>query len=116
MICFAVLITSVTLVLYFTSPVDNSQSEKSGQIVALNEIDQLVKAGDNEEASLKISDLQDKIKSADNEKRGNGRILIIGGTGLALILLGWLSEIFHNSVFEYHRGPEQSRDFFRGLP
>lgn len=87
MICFAVLFTSVTLVLYFSSPVDNSQSEKSGQIVALNEIDQLVKAGDNEEASLKISDLQDKIKSADNEKRGNGRILIIGGTGLALILL-----------------------------
>lgn len=86
-ICFAVLITSVTLVLYFTSPVDNSQSEKSGQMVALNEIDQLVKAGDTEEASQKISDLQDKIKSTDNEKRGNGRILIIGGTGLALILL-----------------------------
>ena len=54
---FAAVIVIITCMFYFTAPVQNTQ-DGAQQAVALNEIDQLVKAGNTEMARERIADLE----------------------------------------------------------
>ena len=77
----------MTCFFYFSSSVENIQIDNSQQLVALNEISQLVNLGDTALAQEKISDLERSMRSTEIIKGSNNQILIIGGVSLAFIML-----------------------------
>ena len=54
--------------------------------MALNEIDQLVKAGNTELAREKIADLENSLRNTEFVVEGNAQVLAIGGASLAFLL------------------------------
>lgn len=84
---FAVLIISLTCLFYFLTPTQNSQTDKSNQIVALNEISQLVNLDETELAQEKIADLEKEIRSGEIIEQNNNQILLMGGVSLIFLLI-----------------------------
>lgn len=80
---FGAIIILLTCFFCFSSSEDNSNSEKSQQIVALNEINQIVDSGDISLAKEKISDLEENIRSTEVVVQNNNQILVIGGVSIA---------------------------------
>ena len=87
---FGVILILLTCLFYFSSSPQSEQKEKSQQIVALNEISQLVKSGDTDLAQEKISDLDASIRGTDIIEQKDNQVLIIGGISFAFILLVFL--------------------------
>ncbi|MEE1281213.1 MAG: HAMP domain-containing sensor histidine kinase [Acutalibacteraceae bacterium] len=83
---FGAIIILLTCFFYFSSSAENGQTEKSKQIVALNEIDQLVKSGDTALAEEKISDLEKNIRSTEITEQKNNQALLIGGISLTFLM------------------------------
>ena len=82
---FAAVIVIITCMFYFTAPVQNTQ-DGAQQAVALNEIDQLVKAGNTEMARERIADLEKLIRNTAFKEQGNGKVLAIGAVSLVFLL------------------------------
>lgn len=84
---FGIVIILLTCFFYFSSSAENGQTEKSKQIVALNEIDQLVKSGDTALAEEKISDLEKSIRNTEITEQKNKQALLIGGISLTFLMV-----------------------------
>ena len=82
---FAAVIVMITWLFYF-APSARSTPDGSAQVVALNEIDQLVKAGNTELAREKIAGLEKLIRNTEFLEQGNGRVLAIGAVSLVFLL------------------------------
>ncbi len=87
---FAVVLIFLTCFFYFSVPAQNNQSDKSQQIVALNEISQLVNSGETALAQEKISDLEQSIRSTEIITQSNNQILLMGVVSLAFLLMVFL--------------------------
>jgi nitrate/nitrite-specific signal transduction histidine kinase len=83
---FGAVIILLTCFFYFSIPVQNNQSRKSQQIVALNEISQLVEAGDTASAQKKIAELDKSLRITEITEQDNKRILVVGATNLVFLL------------------------------
>ena len=83
---FGAVIILLTCFFYFSIPVQNNQSRNSQQIVALNEISQLVEAGDTASAQKKIAELDKSLRVTEITEQDNKRILIVGATNLVFLL------------------------------
>ena len=83
-VLFAAVIVMITGLFYFAASV---QSHPGGaeQVVALNEIDQLVKAGNNELAREKIAALEKMIRNTEFVEQGKGKVLAIGAVSLVFL-------------------------------
>lgn len=84
---FSVVIIFFTGLFYFSTPVQNNQSNKSEQIVALNEIDQLVKSGETELAQQKIAEFDRNIRNSEIITQSDNQMIIVGGVGLVFVLV-----------------------------
>lgn len=82
---FAAVIVMITCLFYF-APSARSTPDGSAQVVALNEIDQLVNAGNTELAREKISGLEKRIRNTEFLEHGNGMVLAIGAVSLVFLL------------------------------
>ncbi|MCH5296555.1 MAG: HAMP domain-containing histidine kinase [Ruminococcus sp.] len=82
---FALIIIVVTSIFYFTNQGVKPSDIKSEQIVALNEIEQLIDT-DTDLAKEKIVEFQQSIRNTDVKQTNNNQSLIICGIGLAFIL------------------------------
>lgn len=93
---FGIIIIAITCFNYFSSSAENSQAEKAQQIVAINEINQLIDANNIDLAEKKIADLEKSIKSTEIIEQNNNQILVIGGVSLAFLLA--ISLYFYFSI------------------
>lgn len=87
---FCVVIILLTCFYYFSAPVDVSQKNTAGQIVALNEINHLIESGDTDSASAVISQLEDDMRRTQFVEDDNTGILLIGATCLSVVLISSL--------------------------
>lgn len=85
---FVAVIITLTCFFYFSAPKMDEQIDTSQQIVALNEISQLVDSGDTESAITKISELEKSMRNTENITQGNYQILIIGALSLVFKMVG----------------------------
>lgn len=76
---FSALIIIMTGILYFSEKQINSQDSKSEQLVAINEIEQLVKMGEYEKLSEKTALLLESIRSVQSVSDVNGGIFVMCG-------------------------------------
>ena len=83
---FAAVIIFLTCFFYFSAPSTDNLSEKSEQIVALNEISRLAQAGETETARNKIDELEKSIRDSDITVQSNNQTLLIGAVSLAFLL------------------------------
>lgn len=83
---FAAVIIFLTCFFYFSAPSTDNRSEKSEQIVALNEISRLAQAGETETARNKIDELEKSIRDSDITVQSNNQTLLIGAVSLAFLL------------------------------
>ncbi len=83
---FAAVIVIITCLFYFYAPAQ-SAPYGSQQVVALNEIDQLVKAGDTELAQEKIADLEKLIRSIEFKEQGSSKVIAMGAVSLVFLLV-----------------------------
>ena len=87
---FCVVIILLTCFYYFSAPVDVSQKNTAGQIVALNEINNLIESGDTDAASAVISQLEADMRRTQFVEDDNTGILLIGATCLSVVLISSL--------------------------
>lgn len=76
---FSALIIIVAGVFFYTEKQANSQDNKSEQLVAINEIEQLVKTGEYEKLSEKTAELSESIRSSEAVSNVNVSIFIMCG-------------------------------------
>lgn len=76
---FSALIIIVAGVIFYTEKQANSQDNKSEQLVAINEIEQLVKTGEYEKLSEKTAELSESIRSSEAVSNVNVGIYIMCG-------------------------------------
>lgn len=76
---FSALIVILTGIFYFSERQINSQDNKSEQLVAINEIEQLVKMGEYERLSEKTALLSESIRSEQTVSDMNGGIFVMCG-------------------------------------
>ena len=76
---FSALIIIVAGVFFYTEKQANSQDNKSEQLVAINEIEQLVKTGEYEKLSEKTAELSESIRSSEAASNVNVGIFIMCG-------------------------------------
>lgn len=83
---------TILLVCFFClfEPTQNYQDDNSQQIIALNEIDRLVKAGNTELAQEKIAELENNIRSSDIVEKNNNQTIMIGGVSLLFFIIVYL--------------------------
>lgn len=82
---FAVAIALVSSVFYFMGKTTDSEYENAEQIVALNEIENLIDS-DSETAKAKIGELEKTIKSSDINQTDSSQAPVI--VGISLVFLG----------------------------
>lgn len=83
---FAVMIIALTCLFYFLTPAQNNQSDMSNQLVAINEISQLVSMEETELAQEKIAALENEIRNVNIIEQNNNQIIIMGGVSLVFLL------------------------------
>ena len=82
---FAAVIVTVTGLFCYIAPAQRSP-DGAAQAVALNEIDQLVKAGNTELAREKIAGLETLLRNTEFAEQGSGKVLALGAVSLAVLL------------------------------
>lgn len=103
---FMVVIILLTSYFYFLTPAKENQSVQSQQVVALNEIEHLVKSGQTDLLEEKISELQQSMRNADVEYKNNNRILIISGISILYLFI-----VFSYIYFAVLRPFDKLKDF-----
>lgn len=103
---FAAMILIVTAVFYFTNLSVTPQDEQAEQIIAVNEIERLAKAGHAEEAADRALELQQDIRAA--ETRSTGNFDIIAMCGIALVFLFFVFGYVYLAIL---RPFDKMRDF-----
>ncbi|MGN1304852.1 MAG: ATP-binding protein [Oscillospiraceae bacterium] len=103
---FSVLIIIVAGVFFYTEKQANSQDNKSEQLVAINEIEQLVKTGEYEKLSEKTAELSGSIRSSKEVSNVNIGIFIMCG-----ICIVFCAVIFGYVYFKILRPFEKLKGF-----
>ena len=84
---FGAVIIFLTCLFYFSAPIQSNQGRKSQQVVALNEISQLLDAGNTDFAQEKIAQLEQSLRGTDIIEQSNQQILLIGGVSLCFLVV-----------------------------
>ncbi len=84
---FGAVIIFLTCLFYFSAPIQSNQGRKSQQVVALNEIIQLLDAGNTDFAQEKIAQLEQSLRGTEIIEQSNQQILLIGGVSLGFLVV-----------------------------
>ncbi|MCI8409084.1 MAG: sensor histidine kinase [Lachnospiraceae bacterium] len=103
---FAFFLILITGSFFLDNTLEKSQNQKAEQIVAVNEIKQLIQSGQTEEAARKTSELQQIIRLSDSRQKQNNRWII-----LCIISLVYLVFIFVYVYFSILR-PFDKLEYF----
>lgn len=102
MLVFAgVIIIAAICIGRMDKPAQN-QDYRQQQIIAVNEIEQLARAGKNEEAAQKAALLQEQIRSSDNNKQTSNHLIIISAISLAILLIVFIY-IYFSILRPFHK-------------
>ena len=85
-ILFALMIISVTTVVYYLNQPANPSDIRSGQIIALNEIEKLMDQED-ERAKEKISELEQDIRTTEVKDKNIDSLWMLCGINLLFLIL-----------------------------
>lgn len=88
-IVFTLLFAGVTGIFYISDLSINTEDKHAGQVVAVNEIEQLAKSGMSEEAVEKAAKLKQQMRKVESREQGTGdmRIFLFCGISIAFILV-----------------------------
>lgn len=84
---FAAIIITLTAVFCISGSSTTPQETQSEYIVAVNEIEQLIRSGNSDEAAEKASELQQIIRSSGVEAHSHFRVPAMGVTALFFVLV-----------------------------
>lgn len=84
---FGAVIIFLTCLFYFSAPIQSNQGRISQQVVALNEISQLLDAGNTDFAQEKIAQLEQSLRGTEIIEQSNQQILLIGGVSLCFLVV-----------------------------
>ncbi|MBP1561151.1 MAG: HAMP domain-containing histidine kinase [Oscillospiraceae bacterium] len=90
---FSALIIAAACIFYFSEKQANSQDNKSEQLVAVNEIEQLAKLGEYEKLSEKTAELSASIRAARVISNVSGGIFVMCGICI-VFLIGVLGYVY----------------------
>lgn len=107
---FTTLLVIVTSTLYFSSNQRDSQDTKAAQIVAVNEIEQLVKSGDYDKMLEKSEDLQDSIRFTQSISVDSNGLFLMCGICILFLLI-----VFGYVYFAVLRPFEKMKDFAQNI-
>lgn len=103
---FAAVIIAITACFLISDRSVDPHDVKSEQIVAANEVEQLIYEGRAEQAAEKSAELQQSIRESDADYHSNGRMLVMCGISLAFVLV-----IFGYVYFAILRPFDKMKDF-----
>lgn len=83
---FAVGLILLTGFFYLLPAVDNGQADRAEQLVAVNEINQLVSSGNTSLAKEKIVAFEEDLRNTKTLQQSDNQILAVGGLSLAFVL------------------------------
>lgn len=83
---FAAVLITVAAYFYISDNSVDPQDIKSEQLVMINEIEQLTRSGDSEQAAEKAVELQQSIRSSDIGNRSDNRTIVMCGISLVFLL------------------------------
>lgn len=106
MIFFSAVIILVTACFYVSDRMVNVQQLQAEQVVAANEIEQLIRMEKSEQAAEKAADLQQSIRMSSNDERGSSRMIAIGSISLAFLYV-----VFGYIYFGILRPFERMKEF-----
>lgn len=84
---FAIVIIAITACFVISDRMVDPQDVKSEQIIAANEIEQLIHSGQTEQASEKVEQLQESLRESDAGYRSESRTFIMCGISLVFVLV-----------------------------
>ncbi len=84
---FAAVIVAITACFLISDRAVDPQDVKSEQIISANEIEQLTRLGQTEQAAEKASELQESIDKSDADYHTDSRTLMMCGIGLSFVLV-----------------------------
>ncbi|MGN0620602.1 MAG: ATP-binding protein [Porcipelethomonas sp.] len=84
---FAAVIIAITACFLISDRAVDPQDVKSGQIIAANEIEQLIRSGETEQAAEKAELLQESLRKSDAGYHSDSRTVIMCGISLAFVLV-----------------------------
>lgn len=85
MAVFLAVICLVTALFLLTDRTENPQEIRSEQVIAANEIEQLIRTGEYELAAQKASQQQESLRQMDVAAQNSSRTLLMGGLALAFV-------------------------------
>lgn len=103
---FAVILVLITGSFFLDNTLGNSQDQKAEQIVAVNEIKQLIQTGKTEEAAKKATELQQIIRLSDSPQNQNNKWII-----LCIISLIYLFFVFVYVYFSILRPFDKLKNY-----
>lgn len=113
MLVFAgVIIIAAICIGRMDKPAQN-QDYSQQQIIAVNEIEQLARAGKNEEAAQKAALLQEQIRSSDNNKQTSNHLIILCAISLAILLIVFIY-IYFSILRPFHKMEKFSSKIAQG--
>lgn len=84
---FAAVIIFITAAFYMSDKSENLQEQRSEQIVAANEIEQLARLGKSEEAAGKAKEMQQLLRMSDSVQKDDNRTILFCGISLVFLFL-----------------------------
>ena len=87
---FAFLITAVITYLYFSEQAVKKEDIQAEQVIAANEIQQLIESGETELALKKTQVLKENLRGFSVQKRNFNSLFLLGGICLCFLLLVFL--------------------------
>lgn len=84
---FAMVIIAITACFVISDRMVDPQDVKSEQIIAANEIEQLIHSGQTKQASEKAEQLQESLRESDIGYHSESRTFIMCGISLAFVLI-----------------------------
>lgn len=84
---FAILIIIFTAAFYISENSVNPHDTRAKYIIAANEIEQLIRSGNSDEAAEKAAELQQDIRSVGIDVQSDIRLLAVGGISLAFVII-----------------------------
>ena len=84
---FAAFIIAVTVYFALSEAAAKPEDIRTEQVIAMNEIRQLMLSGNTDLATEKLTELQDKLHYSENGGSADDRIIIVGAISLAFVIV-----------------------------
>lgn len=107
---FAAVIILITGSFFRSNSTEKTQDIKSKQILAANEIEQLIKSGKSKEAAQKATALRQNIQLSDYPQKENGSLIV-----LCIINLAFLLVVFGYVYFAILRPFDKMKNFAKKI-